>query len=73
MSLAIEFKEWFRKSVFTHSNGSVYRFDKLCKRLETLEARPKAHNKQSMPRCENCGGKLVTTCVNKKCDWSPVT
>jgi len=37
------------------------------------EARPKAHNKQSMPRCENCGGKLVTTCVNKKCDWSPVT
>jgi len=22
--------------------------------------------------CENCGGKLVATCVNKKCDWSPL-
>ena len=42
----------------------------ICK---TLEARPTANNKHSMPRCENCGGKLVTTCVNKKCDWSPVT
>jgi len=42
-------------------------------RANIIEAQPKAYNKQSMPRCENCGGKLVTTCVNKKCDWSPVT
>jgi hypothetical protein len=73
MSLAFEFKEWFRKSYFSGSAGASGRFNKLCKRLETLEARPTANNKQSVPRCENCGGKLVTTCVNKKCDWSPVT
>lgn len=41
--------------------------------LQYSEALTKAPNKQSMPRCENCGGRLITTCVNKKCDWSPVT
>ena len=42
-------------------------------RAYIAEVQKPAHNKQSTPCCENCGGKLVTTCVNKKCDWSPVT
>ena len=43
------------------------------KENKKVKAASRSHNKQSMLRCENCGGKLVTTCVNKKCDWSPVT
>ena len=38
MALSNEFKEWFRKSVFSHSAGGYLRFNKLVKRLENKEA-----------------------------------
>jgi len=63
MSLAIEFKEWFRKSVFTHSKGATYRFDKLCKRLETLEARPTVRAKRPVQQAK---AKIKPSC-NRQC------
>lgn len=59
MSLANEFNEWYRKSVFTTSKGGNTRFNKLVKRLESLESRPtvrpqraaQAKGKITLPAC----------------------
>jgi hypothetical protein len=56
-----------------HCNGISREYEALeIIRAELEDVQKPSHNKQSTPCCENCGKKLVTTCVNKKCDWSPV-
>jgi len=67
MSLSVDFRGWFRKSILSTSRGSVARFNKLVKRLEAMEAgrtvRPKRavqQRKAVMPLC-----RLSKRCLHR--------
>jgi hypothetical protein len=64
MALSVDFKEWYRKSVFNTSKGGNERFNKLVKRLETLEAgrtvrRVRPCNKRKVDICPKCNGDCI--------------